>query len=80
MPIPALVVGMVAAQVVSGIMQYYQAEKARGANKAELDRIENGVTRIKVPLHFSDQLYDLRGHIDLMRQRLMPRAALRPAA
>jgi uncharacterized protein len=46
----------------------------------ELDRIDEGVSRINVPLHFSDQLYDLRGHIDLVRQRLMPREGLRSAA
>ena len=42
---------------------------------AELDRIENVVQRVKVPLHFSDQLYDLRGHINLVRQRLAAREA-----
>jgi hypothetical protein len=41
--------------------------------QAEFDRIENGVKRIWVPLYFSHQLYDLRGHIDLIRQRLMAR-------
>lgn len=39
----------------------------------ELDRIDDVVQRIKVPLDFSDQLYDLRGHIDLVRQRLTAR-------
>jgi hypothetical protein len=29
------------------------------------------VRRIRVPLAFSDQLYDLRGHINLVRQRLL---------
>ncbi len=38
--------------------------------QAELDRIDSHVRRIHVPLYFSDQLYDLRGHIDLVRQRL----------
>lgn len=36
----------------------------------ELERIDTVVRRIRVPLHFSDQLYDLRGHIDLVRRRL----------
>ena len=35
-----------------------------------LDRIDATVRRISVPLPFSDQLYDLRGHIDLVRRRL----------
>ena len=40
---------------------------------AEIERIDAGVRRIRVPLHFSDQFYDLRGHIDLVRQRLAKR-------
>lgn len=39
----------------------------------ELERIDRAVSRIKLPLAFSDQLYDLRGHIDLVQQRLTPR-------
>jgi hypothetical protein len=39
----------------------------------ELDRIDRAVSRIKVPREFSDRLYDLRGHIDLVRQRLLVR-------
>ena len=42
---------------------------------AELDRIDHAVRRIRVPLNFSDQLYDLRGHIDLVRQRLLPQTS-----
>ena len=44
-----------------------------GEKLAELDRIDHAVRRIRVPLNFSDQLYDLRGHIDLVRRRLLPR-------
>jgi hypothetical protein len=40
---------------------------------AQLDRIEAAVAKIRMPLYLSDQLYDLRGHIDLVRQRLTPR-------
>ena len=36
----------------------------------EIERIDAGVRRIRMPNYFSDQLYDLRGHIDLVRQRL----------
>ncbi len=50
------------------------------ANIAELDRIETGVAAIRVPQHFYDQLFDLRGHIDLVRQRLLPREGLKTAA
>lgn len=38
-----------------------------------LERIDRGVSRIKIPLEFSDQYYDLRAHIDLMRRQLYPR-------
>ncbi|MFZ4806767.1 MAG: TAXI family TRAP transporter solute-binding subunit [Hyphomicrobiaceae bacterium] len=42
----------------------------------ELRRIDRAVSRLKLPLHFSDQLYDLRGHIDLVEQRLVPKRNL----
>ena len=40
------------------------------AKQAELERIDAAVRRIRIPNYFADQLYDLRGHIDLVRQRL----------
>lgn len=43
---------------------------APAALRAELDRIEREVKGINVPLSFAAQLYDLRQHIDLVRQRL----------
>lgn len=42
----------------------------RQALAAELDRIENDVRAVHVPLSFADRLYHLRQHIDLVRQRL----------
>ena len=36
----------------------------------QLDSIDEAVSGISVPLPFTDQLYDLRGHIDLVRRRL----------
>ena len=42
--------------------------------KAELDRLDRAVSRVRVPVNFSDQFYDLRGHIDFIRRRLEPRA------
>ncbi len=35
-----------------------------------LEAVEHGVTEIRVPLAFSSQLYDLRLHINLVRQQL----------
>jgi hypothetical protein len=43
--------------------------------QAALDRIDAAVTRIRVPLPFLDQSYDLRSHIDLVRRRLDMRTA-----
>ncbi len=40
------------------------------AMRAEFDRIDTHVRTISVPPYYSNQLYDLRGHIDLVRQRL----------
>jgi TRAP-type uncharacterized transport system substrate-binding protein len=50
------------------------------AQLAELERIDGAVRRIKLPLHFSGELYDLRLHIDLVRQRLSMPPGLRLAA
>ena len=46
-----------------------QPYNARAAQD-EVERIEAAVRRIHLPHYFSDQLYDLRSHIDLVRQRL----------
>ena len=40
---------------------------------AEIDRVEREVIRISVPLGFADQLYNLRGHIALVRERILAR-------
>jgi TRAP-type uncharacterized transport system substrate-binding protein len=42
---------------------------ARGL--AEVDRVEGAVNQIPVPLGFSNQLYDLRQHIDVVRRRVL---------
>ncbi|MBR0900679.1 ABC transporter substrate-binding protein [Bradyrhizobium tropiciagri] len=40
--------------------------------QAELDRIERAVSQIRFPLAFADQIYDLRGHIHIVRRRFAP--------
>jgi hypothetical protein len=55
------------------------AQNAPMAVQDEIERIDAGVRRIRMPNYFSDQLYDLRGHIDLVRQRLIATAASAPA-
>jgi uncharacterized protein len=44
---------------------------------AEFDRIDQHVRRIRLPSYFSHELYDLRGHIEMMRQRLERNFAMR---
>lgn len=48
--------------------------------QAELEHIDAAVTRIRLPFYFADQIYDLRGHIDLVRQRLAARPVTVPMA
>lgn len=54
--------------------------------RAELERIDTQTEHIGLPLAFTNELYDLRAHIHLVRKRLMARAAgaaaepLQPAA
>ena len=41
---------------------------------AEVERIDAAVRRIRLPLAYSDRVYDLRGHIDLVRKQLYARS------
>ncbi len=43
---------------------------ALGKHSVEINRIENSVANIKMPLIFSDQLYNLRAAVELVRQRV----------
>ena len=38
--------------------------------RAEIDRIDAALNKITLPLGFTNQLYDLREHIDVVRRRL----------
>ncbi len=44
----------------------------------ELERIGSQTERIGLPLSFTNELYDLRSHIELVRQRLRVRQAASP--
>jgi len=48
------------------------ASDQRNALMERLDNIEEAVNRMKVPVSFADQFYDLRGHITFVRNRLRP--------
>jgi len=77
--LPALYVWMVRRRLVYWYRQLKALERNldsggasydAGALQAEFERIETHVRQIRVPLYYANQLYDLRGHIDLVRQRL----------
>ncbi len=42
-------------------------------HREEIERIDEAVAQIPVPDRFSEQLYDLRGAVDFVRQRIMSR-------
>jgi TRAP transporter TAXI family solute receptor len=52
-------------------------ERAAGDNQeqllSELDKIEQGISEVHVPLSFAEELYDLRLHVTLVRERLEKR-------
>jgi TRAP-type uncharacterized transport system substrate-binding protein len=87
--IPALYVWLVRRKLMYWYHQLKTLERnldSRGAkfdaaaHQAELERIDGAVRRIRVPLYFSSELYDLRLHIDLVRQRLALEPPMQMAA
>ncbi len=87
--IPALYVWMMRRRLFYWYRQLKALERSldgRGAKLdqtgqlAELERIDGAVRRIQLPLNFSSELYDLRLHIDLVRQRLTVAPAMKLAA
>jgi len=49
----------------AGPMDQHLADK-----QAEIERIEEAVSHIRIPLTFSDQVYNLRSHIDIVRRKI----------
>ena len=39
----------------------------------DAQRIDRAVSRLRLPRHYSDQLYNLRSHIELVAQKLAPK-------
>jgi hypothetical protein len=73
-------------RVRSGIFRWYRnlrtieyeletGERPPQELLASLDKLENRVAGISVPLAYADELYALRSHIDLVRARLRTAAA-----
>ena len=48
-------------------------DKHLAEKQAELDRIEDAVSHIRFPLTFSDHVYNLRSHIDIVRRKITSR-------
>ncbi|HET9688032.1 MAG TPA: TAXI family TRAP transporter solute-binding subunit [Pseudolabrys sp.] len=48
-------------------------DKNLAEKQAELDRIEDAVSHIRFPLTFSDHVYNLRSHIDIVRRKITSR-------
>jgi TRAP-type uncharacterized transport system substrate-binding protein len=42
--------------------------------QAAVERLEDEVSRVRLPLTFTDQLYNLRSHIDIVRRKITTRA------
>jgi len=49
-------------------------DKYVSEKKMEIERIEDAVSHIRFPLTFTDQLYNLRSHIDIVRRKITSRA------
>ena len=45
-------------------------DKHLSEKQAEIERIEEAVSHISFPLTFSDQLYNLRSHIEIVRRKI----------
>jgi len=45
-------------------------DKHLSRKQAEIERIEDAVSHIQFPLTFSDQVYNLRSHIDIVRHKI----------
>jgi hypothetical protein len=48
-------------------------ERRLDEKQAEIERIEDAVSHIRIPLTFSDQVYNLRSHIDIVRRKMASR-------
>jgi hypothetical protein len=80
-PLSRIVPPLYQLRVRSRIFRWYRqlrdieerANEKGGAQKeltGELDRLDAKASRIRVPLAYTDELYALRQHIDLVRERL----------
>jgi hypothetical protein len=59
-------------KVESGLSKGATSEQL-SQKMSDLDRIDEGIRTAQIPQNFSDQLYQLRSHIDVVRRRLAVR-------
>jgi uncharacterized protein len=87
--VPAMYVWMVRRRIVFWYRHLKDLERSLDSretsgdiatHQAELERIDSAVRRIRVPHYFSNELYDLRLHIALVRQRLATQPSMQMAA
>ena len=45
-------------------------DKHLAEKQVDIERIEDAVSHIRFPLTFSDQVYNLRSHIDIVRRKI----------
>jgi hypothetical protein len=48
-------------------------DKHLAEKQVEIERIEDAVSHTRFPLTFSDQVYNLRSHIDIVRRKIASR-------
>src|SRR5215471_17792637 len=48
-------------------------DKHLAEKQAKIEQIEDAVSHIRIPLTFSDQVYNLRSHIDIVRRKISSR-------
>jgi hypothetical protein len=73
--LPPLVEMRIRSRVFRWYAQLREVEEGRDSRPAqeslaELDRIDDHVGRVRVPLSYADELYALRSHIQLVRRRI----------
>ena len=60
-------------------MHYDDSSEQREIQLDELERIEQEVAKVDVPMSYADQLYHLRLHIHLIREKLESKSEHRPS-
>ena len=92
LPLSRIVPPLVTLRLRSRVYRWYanlraieQALEAPGADLAalreEIERLDAQTEQIGVPLSFTNELYDLRAHIHLVRKRILARSgSVQPAA